>query len=43
MKNIRYEFWKQRKGLLGAGLSKCAKYSGIDIPRKRLPGKEKRI
>ena len=43
MKNIRYEFWKQQKELPGVGLSKCAEYSGIDIPKERLPGKGKKI
>jgi hypothetical protein len=43
MKNIRFEFWKQQKESLGVGSSECAEYSGIDIPRKRLPGKEKKI
>jgi len=43
MKNIRYEFGKQQKELPGVGLSKCEEYSGIDIPKKGLPGKGKKI
>ena len=43
MKNIRFEFWKQQKESLGVGSSECAEYSGIYIPRKRLPGKGKKI
>jgi len=43
MKSTRSEFWKQQKESLGVESSVCAEYSGIDIPRKRLPGKGKKI
>jgi len=43
MKNIQCEFWKPHKELPGVELSKCAEYSGIDIQKKSLLGKGKKI
>jgi hypothetical protein len=39
--NILSRFWIPRKGLLGERSSGCVKYSGVIIPRKRQPGKER--